>query len=174
MRSIFFTFLLVIFFSLPVMAQDQAGDAPLTPPTFPAQKDTSDDVDDSDRLSPALEAETQRMRQEWRIENEAETGLKWIPWPEAGQKVHDFIKERDPEVLNAIGDGSRFDIAIADADHDQKPDIILYDWSECTAMGCGITVYFDNKSRKYQTFYAKKIELFRDGVLIDDAGYFAY
>jgi len=155
--------------------------APLQAPSFPKEKtaqSVANAIDDNNlqnlHQSPENEAITQKMRQEWREKDTADTGLKWVPWNQAGDHVHEFVQKRDPELVKNLGQALYLDAAVADIDHDSLPDIILYDWSDCSATACGITVYFDNMTRRPEVFYARKIKPFQKGVMIDDKGYFGF
>ena len=118
-------------------------------------------------MTPEAVKESYQLRQRARQQELASGGFKWMPWSEAGQQTLDFIKERDPEAKTITGDPRFRDIAVADIDGDKAPEVIVYDWTECVAAGCPVTIYFSNKIQKPVHFIVTEIKPFKHGVTVD-------
>lgn len=110
-------------------------------------------------------------------------GYRWIPWMKAGPTVWDFVYARDPEMRANIDRnlGWFLDVAVADVDRNNKPDIMVWDHSSCTGHAdpdtgqeqCSFTIYFDNKGKTTANYVAFTMKPFEHGVILDDEGYYS-
>lgn len=126
------------------------------------------------KLSPEAMAESEKLQEQNRQAELMANGFKWMPWKQSGQKIKDFIAERNLADLDAIDmrQGDFFDVAVEDVDHDGSPDVLVWDWGNCGKEGCLFTIYFGNKLRKPAYYSAKTIRPYERGVVVDNEGYY--
>lgn len=125
------------------------------------------------KLTPEAMAATEKMQAESRAEEAMMGGFKWMAWDKAGPKVWDFVFKRSPSLKADMDKGlNKFvDIAVADVDHDGKPDIIMWTWVDCVTDGCLYTVYFGNEVKQPENYVARTFRPYAQGVMVDN-GYF--
>jgi hypothetical protein len=114
---------------------------------------------------------SQQVRAEERKSDFENTGLKWLPFNQAGKSIQDFITKRNKNYRELVGSGQHVDVAVFDIDNNSQPDILLYFWDNCGFQGCLFKVYFDNQNKDPIDFFGWDFIPYKKGVMIDHAYY---
>jgi len=150
----------ILFLTLSVSAFAQNITPPVITQTQPSV--ANQDAIKAEQLSQQIRAEERKLD----LEN---TGLKYIPWTEAGKSVQDFVASREPFAESLIGNGRHLDIAVYDMDQNGQPDIVLYFWDHCGNQGCLFKIYYDTVKKKSEDYFGWEFIPYKKGVMLDHA-----